>query len=221
MNSRHVRWSYLIKYYKIRGGPLNTNTYLIYAGDLGVVVDPGVHPSNIVRVVKRLGVSRIHLIIATHGHFDHVFYASSVSRIYGTKVLMHELDYDLLARGKFLAEDFYGDALELPESLEFVEGDTLLKISEDLEIRVLHTPGHTRGSLCFLVGNLLITGDTLFKGTVGRTDFPESSAKDMRNSLIKLARLPGDYVVLPGHGNVTTLEYERRTNPYIKDIFRD
>jgi len=76
----------------------------------------------------------------------------------------------------------------------------VLRISEDLEIRVLHTPGYTRGSLCFLIEDLLITGDTLFKGTVGRTDFPESSAKDMRNSLVKLAKLPGDYVVLPDRG---------------------
>ncbi len=211
----------MIKYYKITGGPLNTNTYLIYAGDLGVVVDPGVHPSNIVRAVKRLGVNRIHLIIVTHGHFDHVFYASGVSRIYGTKVLMHELDSDLLVRSRFLAEDLYGDTLELPESLEFLRGDTLLRVSEDLEIRVLYTPGHTRGSLCFLIGDLLITGDTLFKGTIGRTDFPESSTKDMRNSLIKLAKLPGDYVVLPGHGSVTTLEYERKTNPYLRGILRD
>lgn len=211
----------MIKYYKITGGPLNTNTYLVYAGDSGVVVDPGVHPSNIVRVVKRLGLSRIHLVIATHGHFDHVFYAGGVSRIYETKVLVHELDSDLLVRSRFLAEDFYGDALEPPGSLEFVKGDTVLRISEDLEIRVLHTPGHTRGSLCFLIGDLLITGDTLFKGTVGRTDFPESSAKDMRNSLVKLAKLPGDYVVLPGHGDITTLEYERRTNPYLKDLIRD
>ncbi|MGC8974653.1 MAG: MBL fold metallo-hydrolase [Thermoprotei archaeon] len=211
----------MIKYYRIVGGPLSTNTYVVYSGSSGVIVDPGVPASDVEGVIRRLGITKIYLIIATHGHFDHVFYAGSLSRLYDTKLLIHELDFELLNKNKFLAEVLYGDTLAMPESLVFVRDDTLVKLNEELEIRILHTPGHTRGSLCFLVGDLLITGDTLFKNTIGRTDFPESSARDMRSSLIKLAELPGDYVVLPGHGDITTLEYERKTNPYLRSILRE
>ncbi|MEM2018534.1 MAG: MBL fold metallo-hydrolase, partial [Zestosphaera sp.] len=79
-------------------------------------------------------------------------------------------------------------------------------------------PGHTRGSLCLLVGNLLVSGDTLFKGTIGRVDFPESSAEDMKSSLIKLVKLSNNYVILPGHGEVTTLDQEKRNNQYLRRL---
>lgn len=211
----------MIKYYRVVGGPLSTNTYVVYSGDSGFIVDPGVPAGDVTKVIEELGITKVYLVMATHGHFDHVFYAGTLSRHYNTKLLIHELDFELLNKSKFLAEVLYGDTLEVPESLEFVRGDAVLRLSKELEIRVLHVPGHTRGSLCFLVGDLLITGDTLFKSTIGRTDFPESSARDMRSSLIKLAKLPGDYVVLPGHGDITTLEHERETNPYLRNLLRE
>ena len=213
----------MIKYYRVVGGPLDTNAYVVYSDtdNSGVIIDPGVPVDSLVRVVEKLGITRIHLIIATHGHFDHVFYAGALSKLYSTELLIHEIDSKLLNRNKFLAEYLYHDTLVLPDSFKFVRNDSILKLTEELEIKILHTPGHTKGSLCFLVGDLLITGDTLFKNTIGRTDFPESSAKDMEGSLIKLAKLPGDYVVLPGHGDLTTLELERKTNPYLKNVFKE
>lgn len=209
----------MIKYRKVVGGPLETNTYLVYSEDSGIIVDPGAGLDAVMETVKELGV-KISLAIATHGHFDHVFYAGRVSKLLNVKLLIHKLDVDLISRHKFLAENLYGDVLEPPEFIELVNGDTVLRLDEELKIEILHTPGHTRGSLCVLIGNLFVSGDTLFKGTIGRTDFPESSAKDMKISLTKLVKLPGDYVVLPGHGEVTTLEHERRTNPYLRRLLK-
>ncbi|MEO3993120.1 MAG: MBL fold metallo-hydrolase [Desulfurococcaceae archaeon TW002] len=208
----------MINYHKIVGGPLRTNTYVVYDNEFGIIVDPGIHPDVITRVIKSLGIVKVGLVIATHGHFDHVFYANRVSRLYNSKLLIHELDFELLSSGRFLAEDLYSDVFELPELTEVISSETTLRFTKELEIRILHTPGHTRGSLCLVIGNLLITGDTLFKGTVGRTDLPGASPRDMRNSLIKLIKLPGDYLVLPGHGDLTTLEYERRSNPYLRKL---
>lgn len=209
----------MIKYRRFVGGPLKTNAYLVYSGNSGVIVDPGLGLDAVVEVVEELGV-KIHLVIATHGHFDHVFYAGRASKLFNVELLIHESDIDLISKHKFLAEDLYGDALELPESMKLVNSDTTLRLGEELEVEVLHTPGHTRGSLCVLIGNILVSGDTLFKGTIGRTDFPESSAEDMRRSLTRLVQLPRDYVVLPGHGELTTLEHERRTNPYLRKLLK-
>ncbi len=86
----------------------------------------------------------------------------------------------------------------------------------DQSFRVMHTPGHSEGSVCYICGNVIFSGDTLFKESVGRSDFPGSNSIDMDNSLRSLDILPGDYRVLPGHGPYTTLEYERRTNPFMK-----
>ncbi|MFN3268740.1 MAG: MBL fold metallo-hydrolase [Zestosphaera sp.] len=208
----------MINYHKIVGGPLRTNTYVVHDNEFGIIIDPGVHPDIIARVIDSLGIVKVGLIIVTHGHFDHVFYANRVSRLYNSKLLMHELDFELLSKSRFLAEDLYGDVFELPELTEAISGETTLKFTKELEIKILHTPGHTRGSLCLVVGGLLLTGDTLFKGTVGRTDLPGSSSRDMRDSLIKLVKLPGDYLVLPGHGDITTLDRERRSNPYLKRL---
>ncbi|MEM0086370.1 MAG: MBL fold metallo-hydrolase [Zestosphaera sp.] len=207
----------MIRYRKIVGGPLETNTYIIYSENSGIVVDPGVNPDSIMKVIEELGVTKVYSVIATHGHFDHVFYAGRVSRLLSTRFLIHELDIGLISRYKFLAEELYGDVLELPESIELVKSDVVLRFKE-LEVKILHTPGHTRGSLCLLVGNLLVSGDTLFKGTIGRVDFPESSAEDMKSSLIKLVKLSNNYVILPGHGEVTTLDQEKRNNQYLRRL---
>ena len=85
-----------------------------------------------------------------------------------------------------------------------------------MDIRILHTPGHTPGSVCLLIGDAMFSGDTLFAGSMGRCDFPGSNLMDMRQSLKKLRALPGDYRVFPGHAEATTLEFERKTNPYLR-----
>ena len=90
-----------------------------------------------------------------------------------------------------------------------------------LRLTVLHTPGHTPGSCCFLCGDVLFTGDTLFRGSVGRTDFPGGSYDALKRSLDRLAALPGDYTLLPGHDDATTLAEERAGNPYMNDSFFD
>ncbi len=207
-----------MKYYRITGGPLGTNTYIIYVGDTGFIVDPGVRLTDITSALKRLGLTDTRFVIATHGHFDHIFYAGRLCRLLGVGFYMHELDVDLISRHRGIAELYYGDIYEEPGDVMHVHDGMTVKLVKGFKVRVIHTPGHTQGSLCILTDKFLITGDTLFKGTVGRTDFPESSASKMRSSLKKLVELPGDLVVLPGHGDLTTLNSEKHSNPHVRRL---
>ncbi|MEM2020622.1 MAG: MBL fold metallo-hydrolase [Zestosphaera sp.] len=207
-----------MKYYRITGGPLSTNTYIMYVGDTGFIVDPGIRLADITSALKQLGVTNVCFVIATHGHFDHVFYAGRLCRLLDVGLYMHELDVDLTSRHREVAERYYGDVYEEPGDVMRVYDGMTVKPVKGFEVRVIHTPGHTQGSICVLTGGFLISGDTLFKGTVGRTDFPESSTSKMRSSLKKLVELPGDLVVLPGHGDVTTLNREKYSNPYVRGL---
>lgn len=207
-----------MNYYRIVGGPLETNTYIVYEGDAGIIVDPGARLNCITAALTRLHITDVRFIIATHGHFDHVFYAGRLQEILNTKFYIHELDEEIAYGHKALAERLYGDSYETPKDVTHVQDGMRVELVEGFDALIIHTPGHTRGSVCLLVGKLLITGDTLFRGTVGRTDFPESSPDEMSSSLRKLARLPDGLTVLPGHGSTTTLEREKRTNPFMRRV---
>lgn len=147
-----------------------------------------------------------------------MFYAGKLCRLLDVGLYMHELGVDLTSRHGEVAERYYGDVYEeLVDVMRVYDGMTV-KLVKGFEARAIHTPGHTQGSLCILTGRFLISSDTLFKGTVGRTDFPESSASEMKSSLKKLVELPGDTIVLPGHGDVTTLNREKHGNPYVRRL---
>ncbi len=204
---------------RVVGGPLETNTYLLKHGSTGLIVDPGVEPELIYHLVERAGVAKVVAVLVTHGHFDHVFYAGEVAGYYGVKVFVHAEDIWLIERSCEFAEVFYGEPCRplSPGSVEPLYGDLELVLGE-VVLKLLHTPGHTRGSMCIIAGGLLFTGDTLFKGTIGRTDLPGSAPQLMESSLRKIASLPGDYLVLPGHGEFTWLSIEKKSNPYLKNL---
>ncbi len=189
-------------------GPLGTNCYLLCDHGECCLIDPGEEASRLLRLVAESGCT-LRYILLTHGHFDHYTAVADILAVHGDlPVYIHE-----------------GDISEETEQLRFrrlddrnqrfyAEGDTLPL--GNLSIRVLETPGHSRGSVVLQAENVLFTGDTLFAGSCGRTDFPGSSPRDMQASLHRLAALDGDYFVLPGHGDFSTLEDERRSNPYIR-----
>ncbi|MCS7369358.1 MAG: MBL fold metallo-hydrolase [archaeon GBS-70-058] len=208
-----------MNYIKIVGGPLQTNTYLIYEGEIGIIVDPGAYFDRIDDAIKRIGVNRILYIIATHGHFDHIFYANKLSKNFNVPLMIHELDVNLTRRYSDLAESMYCEVFIPPENIKPISSECAIKLPWDVDMNIIHTPGHTMGSICIAIGNILLTGDTLFKNSIGRVDFDESSEDDMWKSLRKLIELDGDYIVLPGHGEITTMKRELKENPYLKGLW--
>ena len=190
-------------------GPLGTNCYLLEdeKSKLAAVVDPGGDAPRILSQAQADGVE-VKMILLTHAHFDHTGgVAELCASLPGVPVYLHPADAALLGSEVFPA---IGAA-----TVPYEDGDTV-QLGE-LTIQVLHTPGHTPGGVCLLVGDALFTGDTLFQGSMGRIDFQGGSYEDIMASLRKLDHLPGDYQVLPGHMDSSTLERERRTNYYLHE----
>ena len=187
-------------------GAYQTNCYLVWGetSSTCVVIDPGYEPDTVLLEAKRLG-KEIEAILLTHGHFDHVGAVREIVAATDCKVYLCEQDLSMppqMTAGPLYYTDLYG------------EGDKLDLAG--LTMHVLHTPGHTPGSVCILCENTMFSGDTLFWGSCGRTDLPGGSWATIRQSLLRLAGLSGDYEVFPGHGDATTLSFERKSNPYMQ-----
>ncbi len=175
-----------------------------------VLIDPGYEPERILAEAARLGLT-VQAILLTHGHFDHVGAVETIALETDCPVWMHRGDHILNPMVRMLFPLSGAKNLDLRFCKE---GDTLHLAG--LDFQVLETPGHTQGSVCFLAGDALFSGDTLFAGSMGRTDLPGGSGRRMTESLARLAGLAWNGTVYPGHGPATTLEYERKTNPYLK-----
>jgi len=187
-------------------GSYQTNCYIAWAdgADSCVVIDPGYEPETVLAEVVRQGKS-VAAILLTHGHFDHVGGVRWLAMETDCPVYLHPAELSL-------PESFTDGPLVYTQG--YGEGDVLELAG--LLLRVLHTPGHTPGSVCLLCGDTMFSGDTLFMDSCGRTDFPGGNGGEMRKSLRRLAALEGDYRVLPGHGPATTLAEERKYNPYMR-----
>lgn len=196
-------------------GDLGTNCYVVAdeAAKACAVIDPGDEGERVAQALSNLGLT-VQCILLTHGHFDHVGGVKALQAATGAPVYMHKNDQSLPRQ---LAGDQPTDFTDLS-----VEGPQPVG---GITFEVLETPGHSTGSVCFVcredgADDVLFTGDTLFQGSMGRTDFPGGSMGEMMESLKKLAELPGDYRVYPGHGGETTLDQERRYNPYMREAAR-
>ncbi|MFA5629625.1 MAG: MBL fold metallo-hydrolase [Dehalococcoidales bacterium] len=180
-----------------------------------MVVDPGGDAEIILREIQNLGLE-VKTIVLTHGHGDHVSAANEVKSATGAKIAIHSDDIPLM-QDSALCSMFGLDynPVNTPDIL-LSEGD-ILKIGE-LEFTVIHTPGHSRGSVCLLGEGVLFSGDTLFNGSIGRTDLPRTGGD--YNTIIKsiqtkLLTLDDETIVYPGHGPQTTIGAERRGNPFL------
>ena len=199
-------------------GPVQTNVYFIINDDTKecVIADPADSPERIISYIEEKGLKPA-AIILTHGHYDHIagidglldrwklkIYASS-----GEKRLLKDTDlnHSVMSYGRALTVDadvFLGDGERFREA--------------GIEFKCIHTPGHTEGSCCYLIDSMkaLISGDTLFEGSIGRTDLPTGSVAQMRQTLReKIVTLPDDIEVYPGHGGMTSMADEKRWNPYL------
>ena len=187
-------------------GSLQTNCYMAWeeGSDSCILIDPGYVPEQLLEEVRRQRKT-LEAILLTHGHFDHVG---------GVKQLAAETGCDVYICAEELKQPLrYSDGLHYTHTVE--DGDTLELAG--LTLQVLHTPGHTPGCVCYLCGDTLFSGDTLFAGTCGRTDLPGGDFKAIQASLQRLAALEGDLKVLPGHGMASSLDIERRYNPYMQE----
>lgn len=196
-------------------GLIGTNCYLLWdetAGNAAAIVDPGGSADQILAKIKQNNLD-VKLILLTHGHFDHVMGVQDILAAYpDLPVYITETDYPEARDG-----GQFGYSMGEVASVRFYdEGDTVELGS--LKIDVLRTPGHTPGSVTLRVEDVLFTGDTLFRGSCGRTDFPGGSFGDMQRSLKRLADLPGNYRVYPGHEGSSTLDYERKYNPFMQRL---
>ena len=188
-------------------GALGTNCYIVTDEETKscAIVDPGASGEALINWLDGDGLWPQYVLL-THGHYDHVGGVAALrDRYEGIPVYVHEADTHL--------------SRELSMGLQWThhygEGDTLTM--DGITFRVLHTPGHTPGSVCLQAEDVLLTGDTLFAGSCGRTDFPGGSWSQMMDSLIRLSKLDGDFRILPGHMEDSTLERERKHNPYMKE----
>lgn len=197
-------------------GMLEANCYILSdqeAGE-GIIVDPGDEAEKIAAAVEDQGL-KIKYIINTHGHYDHIGADLELRERFGAELLVHEADGHML-------EDPLANLSFIKPSIKNTEvkADRLLKEGEvissgGIRLEVIHTPGHTKGSICLLGDGYILTGDTLFEGSIGRTDLPGGSYESIINSISKLKKLPEDLKVYPGHGSPSTIGDEKINNPFM------
>jgi len=198
-------------------GAIETNCYIVYDEETKecAVIDPGAEAEKIIRLIHKKEHKPI-MIINTHGHVDHVGANKDLIDEYGVPLLIHSADSPMLDKVEQMELSFFLGAKNSPPADKFlVEGEKVDIGSIQLEI--IHTPGHSPGSVSLLGNGVLFSGDTLFWGGVGRTDLPGGSWNELVRSIKeKILTLPKETLVLPGHGPQTTVDQEKRSNPFIQ-----
>ncbi len=199
-------------------GPLETNAYII--GDettrQALVVDPGDEPDRILELIKDSGLE-VTAIICTHAHFDHIGAAGDIKNATGAGILIHRDDLEGYELVRDQAAMWGYDIDELPAPDGFIEeGDNIR--AGNLSFSAMHTPGHSPGGICLYGEGVIVTGDTIFRGSVGRTDFPGGSVEKLRESFKRILALPDETVILSGHGPETTVGTEKRENFFVREL---
>ena len=197
---------------------LETNCcYLVdKSTDKSAVVDPGDKSDELIEQIQKDG-GKLEYVMLTHGHYDHIGYAKHLADMFNAKIVTGEME------NEFLSTPSLNLSVNHNIDLPAFSADILLKDNEtfmlgETEVTYIHTPGHTSGGGCFIFDDTLISGDTLFCESYGRTDLPTGSNSDMYSSILRLKNLSGDYRVIPGHGPLSTLEHERKYNPLMRAL---
>jgi glyoxylase-like metal-dependent hydrolase (beta-lactamase superfamily II) len=203
-----------MKITRLMTGMVDSNAYILADSGEAALIDAGVHPDEIMDVISAEGL-KLKYIILTHAHFDHVLYIDKLRDITGAKVLIHEKDAKALTHAQLNGSLMFGG------NYVFKPADVILKEGDIIEvgavrIEVIHTPGHTSGGICLKADNTVFTGDTLFRLSVGRSDLGDGDGRLLIKSIKeKLMVLEDDIVVYPGHGESSTIGFERQKNYFL------
>lgn len=196
-------------------GALATNTYIVRSQTTTLLIDPAAQASDLLSYLRGRGWG-VDAILLTHGHFDHIGAVAECRRAFGCPIYMHAADVSKIEDMRYLP---YGFGVPAPETFAVdcpIERDTNLRIG-DIDVRVICTPGHSAGSVCYAIGESLFCGDTLFAGSYGRTDFADGDFSELCGSVHKLFAMEKDYVLHCGHGADTRISAERKYNPICRE----
>jgi glyoxylase-like metal-dependent hydrolase (beta-lactamase superfamily II) len=206
----------MIKVETVISGDIQTNCYLIYDSNskAALIIDPGQDDIKVIAEIERLKI-KPEMLINTHGHFDHIIADDIIRDKFNIPLAVHKDEIEMIMDPAKNISAFYGmpTAVKQPEIV--LQDGQIVKLSFT-QFQVLHTPGHSRGGICLLFDKFLISGDTLFKCDIGRTDLENGSFEILMSSLEKLKKLAPSLIVYPGHGESTILDYELKNNPYLK-----
>ena len=195
-------------------GSYQTNCYIVHKENAKscAIIDPGYQGEQVIAYAQKLGLA-IDAVLLTHGHFDHVGAVLDITKATNCAIWMNQGDYSPekhpLRTMFYPLADLCSPVIQLCEEGEHIHAG-------GLTFTVMETPGHTWGSVCYLCEDAIFSGDTLFAGSCGRTDLPGGDWNTIQDSLSRLGELEGDFTIYPGHGESSTLEYERKNNPYLR-----
>ncbi len=201
-------------------GEYETNNYLIICEETlnAALIDAGGNFQKTDTIIKE-NKAELKFIFHTHGHFDHIQGDAEIQKAYEVKTFIHKKDEFLVKSLKQQLMIFGMKTADIPRIDGYLEDGQILKVG-NIKLKVIHTPGHTEGGVCFLTDKILFSGDTLFSNSVGRTDLPGGSYNKLGDSIKnRLFTLDGDITVYPGHGTSTTIGYEKENNPFFGIIY--
>ncbi|MDD6920725.1 MAG: MBL fold metallo-hydrolase [Eubacteriales bacterium] len=201
---------------KIMSGPLAANSYLVWNNDTkeGFIIDPGAYNATMKNLIEEENIN-LKYIILTHGHCDHIGGVLDIKKIYGSEIIASEAEIPMLSDVNYnMSREMLGVAVEFVPDI-IIDGDKTLQLcSADVEF--IMTPGHTEGGMSILLGDVLFSGDTLFRESIGRTDFRGGDFDVLMSSIKeKLFALHDDTKVCPGHMGSTTIGHEKEYNPFV------
>lgn len=207
-----------MKIEKIDRNRFAVNTYIVYDENSknAVIIDPAVNYDSIVDFIDKNDI-KPHAILLTHGHIDHIADVSRIREKYNIKVYIHQLGEKMLVTPEYNLSLNFGYVDFNLEADNFFKDKDILEF-EELKFEVMHTPGHSIDCSTFIIDNILFTGDTLFRGSMGRVDLPGSNPEHMRESLFKLSKFGNEYIIHPGHSGSTNMLNEKAMNPYLKSL---
>ena len=196
-------------------GPMEANCYILYNPDKreGLIIDPGAEGSRLIKFIKQEKIS-INYIINTHGHPDHIGANRKIKEHTNAPILIHQYDAPMLTKSESVLPLIFPLESSSPPADTFIKDGDLIECA-GMKLKVLHTPGHTPGGISLLIDDFIFTGDTLFSGSIGRSDLPGGSQEVLLNSIKKILSLDENLIIYPGHGPSTTVSEELHSNPFI------
>lgn len=202
---------YIIK--QIKSEFLEANCYLIKFNNKYLIVDPCVSVSRL----KKFGVEEVLGVLVTHAHVDHIFYIEEVIKEYKTKAYFSKKAIEKVFNDSLNLSIYFEKCLSIDTNLEYkIVNDNETISFDELDVKCIYTPGHSNCSICYLIKNDLFTGDTLFDGSVGRTDLYSGNSLQLKKSLVKLIDLKTNFTIYPGHDSISTLNEQLKYNRYLK-----